>query len=258
MNKTRRLLILAGAVLLLAVLLAIGVAFAKYADSKSEKIPVSSKAFYFESDYLTEDNHEYALNSGTTSVEFKLYNFENELRFSEVDCTYAVSVGTQDASFTSMTSTYTLQQSELPQTQTVNLDGLKDGYSYAVTVTATGGGYTKTLYATFTVGKTDGFYMNLSDEGSYVVLTVWTENITGNVEISVPAGLIPDSTDSVFANVKNYNGGTYKSFNFEDTSSFTSRYSSHSYRFFKTSDYDSTSDFTVKMGNKTATSSVIN
>ncbi len=259
MNKTRRLLILASAVLLLAVLLAIGVTFAKYADNKSEKIPVSSKAFYFESDYLTEDNHKYTLNPGTTSVTFNLYNYENELRWSDVDCTYTANVETEDESFSLPNSTYTLTASEEAKSQEVTLTGLKNGYSYKVTVTATGGGYQKTLSATFTVGTADGFYMNLSDKGSYVVLTVWTENITGDVTISVPAGLIPDSTDPVLSSAKNYENSTYKNFNVADQSSFISPYSSHSYRFFKTSNYDnSTSPFTVTMGEKTATSSSIN
>ena len=66
-------------------------------------------------------------------------------------------------------------------------------------------------------------------------------------------GLIPDTTDPIMKDITNYIGGEYTAFEFTDSKSFASAYSSHAYRFFKTEDYDSATAFAVTMGESEAT-----
>lgn len=255
--------------------------YARYvASAKSDNEQITAKTFYFTSNYLTENNHEYKLNAGTDSVTIDLYNYdcENPKLVSEVDCSYVVSVETNDpevfindnkTTIASVNYDYAISASGA-KTQDVKLSGLNNGYSYIVTVTATGGdvvngtiqpgGYVKTLSATFTVADTtDGFYMNVDDttDPHYIVLTVWTENITGTVSVEFPAGLIPDSTNPRLAGVNNYQGnGNYGAGSVTDDVNFKTSYSSYSYRFFKTSGY-TTGTFTVMLGDKAAVASNI-
>ena len=112
----------------------------------------------------------------------------------------------------------------------VTLSGLKKGEEYTVTATAANG-YTKTLSATFKVRDVaEGFYRNISESDPYVILTIWTENIEGEVIVKFPSGLIPDNTCSGMENVKTSDG----QFTF-----IAEEYSSYEFRFFKTSTYDS-------------------
>ena len=86
--------------------------------------------------------------------------------------------------------------------------------------------------------------MNVSDQGQYVLLTVWTEGISGTLSVACPAGLIPDATDPQLSGVHNYSSGEYVAFNFSDDQSFAEEFSSHAYRFFKASNFVS-SEFSV-------------
>lgn len=232
MNKTRKLLLGTGVALLSIALLFTGGVVSKYVNERAADAPVQSAEFYFESNYLTEDNHEYKLNSGTEKIVIELYNFENELRISKVDCEYTVKVNGIEV------KKLEAPQSNLPSTRSYELQ-VEAGKTYSVIVEANGG-YKKTLSATFVVAKAaDGFYMNVSDKGEYVLLTVWTENLSGTVSIDFPAGLIPDATDPRMKEVYNYSEGMYVSGQLEDKVSFVKSFSSHSYRFFKASNFNS-------------------
>lgn len=253
MNRIRKFFVIAGAVLLIVALLATGFVMAKYVRERKKDIPITAKNFYFESNYLTSYCPEYKLNADTTNVSIKLYNFENELRISEVDCTYEVKVESdEDSNYESFTLDY---KNATAQTQTISiitLNNLKSGCSYTVTATAKGG-YEKSLSAKFTVAAVaDGFYMNVTETDEYVVLTLWTEEVKGEVTVNVPKGLIPDATDEILAQCKNYKNNQYVEFNFTDTSSFISTYASRAYRFFKT-DQSGSGSFSAKIGDKSAT-----
>lgn len=251
MNKTRKLLIAVCVVLLLAAAVTTGSVWAKYVQTKEfDDVPVSAKAFYFRSNYLTEEESEYKLNAGTDSIEIELYNFENALRISQVACTYTISVTSDDTSY-SLSKTECTAAAGEQHTEKVKLENLKDGYSYTVTVRADGG-YEKTLSATFNVMEAPNkVYMNVEETAEYVVLTLWTENVTGTAQIEFPKGLIPDATDPLLKTIDNYEGGVYQAGTFEDAVSFGSAYASRSYRFFKTTDYDN-GDFTAKIGEHVA------
>ena len=260
--------------LVVSVSLTAGV-YARYvASAKSDNKQITAKKFYFTSNYLTENNHEYKLNAGTDSVTIDLYNYdcENPALVSEVDCSYSVTVTPTkvDNEVSVSADSYTALADTTPKTLQITISGLDNGNSYKVTVTSTGGqydsttgkvntGYVKTLSATFTVADTtDGFYMNVDDttDPHYIVLTVWTENITGNVNVTFPEGLIPDSTNPILKGVKNYQDGNYGAGIVTDAENFQTGYSSYSYRFFKTSGY-TTGTFTVKLGEKAAVASNI-
>jgi hypothetical protein len=191
------------------------------------------------------------LSAQTESVVIELYNFENRLRVSEVDCKYTVTVETEDSEFILSTNTYEAKKN-VETTNKITLSGLKQGYSYKLTVTANGG-YTKTMSAEFQIGEVKtGFYMNVNDkEGSeYVILTVWSEYIKGDVEFILPVGIIPDDTDPMLADPQ-----IDTDRKFTDKESFADEYSSRSYRFFK-SDKNrvyTAEDFDVSMNSVAAT-----
>jgi hypothetical protein len=66
-------------------------------------------------------------------------------------------------------------------------------------------------------------------------------------------GLIPDTTDPIMKDITNYTGGEYTAFEFTDSKSFATVYSSHAYRFLKSADYTTADGFKVTIGNSEAT-----
>ena len=231
MKRSGKLLIIICSAVLAIVLVISGGIYAKYINERSYgDRPMSAAAFYFESDYLTPTGHVYSLNALTNEVVVELYNFENELRVSEVDCTYTVTVETEDGEFALSNSTYEAKKN-VATTNKITLSGLRQGYSYKVSVVSEGG-YSKTLSAEFQIGMVaTGFFKNVNDkQGSeYVILTVWSEFVKGDVEFTVPEGLIPDDTDPMLADPQ-----IDTERKFTDAESFADEYSSRSYRFFKT------------------------
>ena len=232
--------------------------YAKYIQSETTPVgSITSKSFYFTSNYLSEENPVYNLNSDATSVTILLQNYDG-LRVSNVDVTYYVDVTKKKDGEPDVIDPTTIINAT-PNTKnteghTVNFE---PGYTYEVSVTAKGGkknvqtdrveyGYAKTLTATFIVAPaSNNIYKNVdrTPSLSYVVLTVWTENVTGTVSITYPAGLIPDTTNPIMKTI--VNGGDYTGGTFIDTANFTSKYSSYSYRFFKTAGYQESGEFSV-------------
>lgn len=261
---TKSFLVGVGALFLSVAVLLTGGALAKYiTEYDDETTQVGSKEFYFESNYLKEAGHIYKLNPGTDSVEIELYNYENELRVSEVDTEYKITVSSTDTTFkingvTAGEATVAAAKNTAVDS-VVKLSNLKDGYDYDVSVTADGG-YVKTLTATFKVASVESkFCFNVDNsDGEFVLLTVWMENLTGTVDITVPAGLIPDTTDPILKEKENYEDGKYKAFSFSDTQNFkTGQSPAHTYIFFKTEDYDAAQNFTVKTGERVAVESAL-
>ena len=74
------------------LIFALNHAYAQYIYSKSGAGSVVARAFYFESNYLTEDGAEYVLSPGTDSVSFELSNHADALRFSTDEISYTLSV----------------------------------------------------------------------------------------------------------------------------------------------------------------------
>lgn len=233
-----------------AILATFSGVYAKYVKTlHKQQGLVTSQVMYFESDYLSAEGAEYTISG--ESVTFELRNFPDSLRVSELEVDYEVSVtggetikiNGQEAT----TTTGTLAANEV-QSVKVEISGLQPGKTY--TVTATGeNGFVRTLSATFTVQAAETqVFKRVEQTEHYVLLTVWTQDVTGKATIQPPANLIPDNTDPILNSKKTGERIT-------DDQSFTRAYSSRTYRFFisntDTTKY-SADDFDVTVGDTTA------
>lgn len=261
------------------VLVTTGVVSAKYFHQQSANHVYVAKEFYFTSDLLREELAEasYTLNANATEISFELRNSEDELRVSEDDLKYLVVVSGSGIIVGDPEGV--LSKGEV-STKNVKIEGLQQGETCDVTVTAvsvdsTGAeGYSKNLRASFYVKPEEkGIYKHLTVKDEYVLLTVWTEGIEGEVSIECAKyGLIPDSTDEAMESVTNYSQealyseGESTSYGpilsvdaVRDSINFDETYSSHGYRFFLDKEMDiSVDDFIVTItngeGSKTAVS----
>lgn len=246
-NFVRNLYLIASIVLAAVLIFTVGVVVARFTTGgTSPENVVEAGNFYFTSDLLKEGGAEIALNPGTATVSFELRNSADKLRFADVDVNYTVSA---EGGATLDVTEGTLAK-DAKSTETVTLSGLADGGMYTVTAvgftgTAEKKGFTKTLTATFKVGtETVAAHKWLRADDDYVELTVWTEgDVTGECEITYPAGLIPDNTDPAMADwTTGPSSGT-------DGESFAVADSSHVYRFFVPDGRPlQADDFTVTVG----------
>ena len=238
---------------LIVLLFTVGGVFAKYIYNSGGMGLLSAKEFYFTSNLLTENTAKYVLNSKTTEISFTLGNNADKLRFSQDNIKYSITVGCKSGdSYPEENIKYADSEQVLSggsvDTTSITLKGLTMGETY--TVTATGkAGYKQTLKAEFTVSdKEENVHMHLdTSNDAFVLLTVWTHNMTGPLTVITPAGLIPDNTDPILRKVYNYSGTEYGAVQFTDNTNFTEAYSSYTYRFFISEDksYDINKDFNV-------------
>lgn len=215
-------------VFITVISLFVGYSSAKYLYQINGDSLFRAKEFYFESNLLRNEDVEYILNPNTTEISFTLTNSLDELRTAEDDIEYVISV---DNGATLSKSSGSLIKNVV-SSELITLSNLEKGNTY--TVTATGkAGYKKTLEAKFTVSDSDkNLWKHLDVNDEYVLLTVWTENLSGEISIDFPAGLIPDNTDNIMSNVVNFNGAEYLGSTINDNQNFTHVYSTHIYRFF--------------------------
>lgn len=196
--------------LLVLLVLLIGAVIGRYQRQLHSDVSVRAKEFYFTSDFLDGETH--TLAPGSTEVTFTLSNHADELRFSEVDIDYTVTVnveqaaggsgggtaGTSDGGAenneVSMTSgTGKLAKGSVNDTE-VTISNLQAG-TYVITAVGTGG-YSKTLTAKIVVPAKEGkLYYHLENAaGEYKLLTVWNEgDVSGEVTITYTG--IPDNTN---------------------------------------------------------------
>lgn len=238
---------------LIVLLFTVGGVFAKYIYNSGGMGLLSAKEFYFTSNLLTENTAKYVLNSKTTEISFALGNNADKLRFSQDDIKYSITVGCKSGdSYPEENIKYADSEQVLSggsvDTTSVTLEGLTMGETYIVTATGRAG-YKQTLKAEFTVSdKEENVHMHLdTSNDAFVLLTVWTHNMTGPLTVITPAGLIPDNTDPILRKVYNYSGTEYGAVQFTDNTNFTEAYSSYTYRFFISEDksYDINKDFNV-------------
>ena len=208
---------------------------------------VTSEVMYFESDYLTEQGASYTITGN--SVTFHLTNYPDALRHSELDVSYTVTVEGGGALSSNQGTLSASDRSEVA----ITLSNLQPGKTY--TVAAVGrNGYEKTLKATFTVkAEEKQVFKRVEQTEYYVLLTVWTQNVTGDVSVTFPTDLLPDNTDPQLTGI------TAASGTFSDDTSFDAAYSSRTYRFFKTTNTTYTAtDFSVTVGTTTAVTETTN
>jgi len=184
--------VLAFGVCLGLFVLLIGGAIGRYQKQLSSEASVRAKEFYFVSDFLDGGTH--TLAPGSTEVSFTLRNHADELRYSEMEIAYSVTVtGGNGTAATVDPGTGTLGNTGA-EDKTVTVSNLQPG---TYTVTATGnGGYEKTLTATVVVpGTAARLYQHREYvSGEYLLLTVWNEGDTAGT-VTVAYKGIPDNTN---------------------------------------------------------------
>ncbi|MBQ4559612.1 MAG: hypothetical protein IJA54_04720 [Tyzzerella sp.] len=235
--QKRNIIIIAVVLLLIMA----GSVFAKYIFNTGGRNLLSAKEFYFTSNLLTEDKAKYVLNSTSTEISFTLGNNADKLRYSQDDIQYSIAVESKNGGSTP-TLVYADDEKVLKggavDTTSVTMKGLEMGKTYVVTATGQAG-YKQTLKAEFEVSDKDENvykYLDVSND-KYLLLTVWAENVTGNLKIEVnKTGLVPDNTDPALRNMYNYKDGVYEVMAgndaIDDTKNYLKKYSSYTYRFF--------------------------
>ena len=206
--------------------LLIGNVVSKYVYKNNGQGVALAHEFFFESDCLTEEGKEFILSSGSTSVDVSLRNFPDELRFATTDVAYVLTVREKGSDEVLLQKTGSLAANK--KSEATESVPVQSGKTYEIVATGNGG-FVRTLKATFRVlPENAGIYKFVDDYDEYVLLTVWSENVTGNVGITFPSSLLPDNTDDVMSDVLDTDGRV------TDSDNFQKAYSSHSYRFFKT------------------------
>ncbi len=194
MSRTSVIAIAVAAILLLCIL-PCGIVLAKYliGENNSDGV-VTANDYYFTSNFL--DGKTHILAPDITSVTFTLSNHIDDLRYSDMDIKYTVTV-TPAATIDHETGT--LAKNDVNDAE-ITVSGLQEGKTY--TVTAVGdGGYTTTLTATIEVPQKEAelYYYVDSSSGEYTLLTVWNEgDAEGTVTITyigIPDNTNPDMND---------------------------------------------------------------
>lgn len=220
----------------LTLVLLAGGLYAKYVSEASAENDALASEFYFTSNMLTEDGQAYTLPVGTTEFAFELRNSEDDLRWSAKDVSYTCAVTGDDdgaAAPAIAPDEGTLSaNSSTATTATINVSNLTAG-TYTVSATASSP-LSKTLKAKVVIPEADEtLTVKVEDSAGspYALMTVSTKEYSGDITISWTEGLIPDSTQSDFANVtsNSTSGATAGS-----TTVSLGSYSSNTYRFFKT------------------------
>ncbi|MCD8364564.1 MAG: hypothetical protein LUC83_01885 [Clostridiales bacterium] len=222
--------------------------FAKYTTGQTNNEKAEAAAFYFGSNLLKEesDGATYTYPADETDISFTIYNYEDDLRYSECDITYEVTLTgattsgasvSQTLSNASITGVITASgdtaslDGNQKSTHTITFSNLSAG-TYTITATAISP-YSSSLTATFTLTETSNeIIVDVGDNSgsAYVDVTV-TVSKAGNVTITWPSGVVPDTTDSIFDGVTitpvdktNSFGGGSATIEFENDSSYTFRF----------------------------------
>lgn len=230
--------VIAVVLLVVAALVAVGGISsyaAKYAHQATDGRELSSPAFYFTSDVLTEDGSKtYDLPVGTTSISFELRNYSDDLRWCDTNIDYEYKVaapdGTQFASGAGVITRDASKGVAVP----ISATGLTQPGAYTVTATSTKP-FSQQLSAKFTIAAANtDLNVSLADnnDSATATLTVSTQDYEGNVKVSWPAGVVPDQTQAEFDRVStgdssgNYSAGT--------VTIAAKKFSTYTFRFFKT------------------------
>ncbi|MDO4363223.1 MAG: hypothetical protein Q4C99_01725 [Clostridia bacterium] len=243
------------AIALIVCLAAVGIsgALAKYTKSVDKNDYAAAEVFYFSSDVLDGKIHDVtALDNGTASITLTLMNHDDELRASEVDVNYNVTIkdlstGSLIAlnSSNSVNASGTIPKGSVADKE-VTLSQLQPGKSYLVTASTTGN-YRKSVYGTIRVTATDKeIHTALRDQNEYIELTLWTVDYGGDVKINYPSSLLPDNTDDLLKNAK----ATSSNATITVPSSSFGAHKSYIFRFFKV---DSNQGYSVSVNGKRVT-----
>ncbi len=171
----------------------IGGVFGKYQRQIYSDGWTKAQDFYFTSNLLDGGTHTLAPRS--TEVTFTLSNHADDLRYSEMDIKYEVTVTPDSVDGAAVTVNPGSGKLMTDDVRDVNVT-ISDLEAGTYTVTAVGtGGYSKTLTAEIVVLPEEAnLYYYLENTGEYILLTVWNEgDEQGTVTIQYTG--IPDNTN---------------------------------------------------------------
>ena len=211
------------------------VVLAKYHLTIDKRALYDASDFYFESDLLADNNNKqsYTYKRGIDYIEILLNNNSDLLRYSEVKIHYTVTITdingniVKDKDGNNINEIDGVLQKNKIDSNKIVFDNLPSGI-YVVTAISTKP-YKKQIYANFIITDEDKditYHVSDVKDSPILNLTVSTKEYYGNINISWPKGVAPDSTDINFANVDSgYSSGNV-------VVSFNSN-SEYIYRFFK-------------------------
>lgn len=209
---------------------------AKYAHQATDGRELSSPAFYFTSDVLTEDGSKtYDLPVGTTSISFELRNYADEVRCSDTNIDYDYKVTREDGTVVKSESKVLSNNENTPHSSTaiITVGSLSAG-TYTVTAASTKP-FSQQLSAKFTIAAANtDLNVSLADaaNSATATLTVSTQDYEGNFTVSWPADVIPDQTQTEFTNVNT--GNSSGSYSAGTVTIAAKKFSTYTFRFFKT------------------------
>ena len=203
-SKKQLVLYIVALVSIVALLTLGGITLAKYISTKNSDALIDPKGFYFDSNLLTKEGSSYEV--GTNSITFDLKSYDDALRSSEVDITYAVSITCSDGGVEipagiNTAGTLAAGKSKI----TVEYNGLTLGKTYTVTARATAP-YTKSLSATFTLPDENNAVLRSTAEdasGMISYLTLKTGNVAKSGVVLWQDGYVPYSVGKLEAAASN-------------------------------------------------------
>lgn len=193
----KKILLLICSLLIIVICCFTGVSLAKYEWKETENVPIGTKPFYFESDVLALNNPSYTLQTDLDKIVIKLRNYADQLRVSYTDINYSVSLSKDSVVLQEKNVQGTITTSE--KMDLITFDGLSAG-TYVVSATSSSP-YVKTIRATFIIPELNNQFsaeLNASSSTNMVYVSLTTNDFSGNINIVLPDGLVPDNTNDVF------------------------------------------------------------
>ena len=190
-TKKHMALFIISFVIMIASLTLGTVTLARYIRRISSDGVIDPNKFYFESNLLTLDGASYEL--ATDSITFDLKSYDDNLRHSEVDIDYEVSITCSDGGVQIPEAT---KSDTLPAGKSrvsIEYNGLVLGKTYTVTASATAP-YTKTISASFTLpSENEAVMLERSDsaDGYIAYLTLKTGNVAKSGIVTWQEGYVP-------------------------------------------------------------------
>ena len=196
--------------------------------------------FYFTSDRLTEEGNEYQLSPETEALSIELRNDQDGNRWSDTPVHYIYQVKKDGEEQEEKGGEGILYpQQGAGSSERIIIQDMAPGV-YDIEVQSLSP-FEKTLKGTFVIleKENDIFCVKEDQQGSFCVqLIVSVKDYEGNIKISWPEGLIPDSTQAVFEDVKTRPEDLYEA---GELTLWMEPYTSRTFRFFKT---DAETDYT--------------
>lgn len=189
-----------------------------------------AKNFYFESDLLNSNTNQVSYNyqRGIDTISFELKNNIDELRYSDVEISYVVTINTLDGKQVVDKSGNTVKEvagkltNKNIESKKIEFTNLPEG-NYVVTAKSKSP-YEKTIQANFTLTSNDydiTYEVSDSSDSPVMRLTVVTKDYAGDVTINYPEGVLPDSTDLKFSGANSGSSQSSVTIYFDANSEYT-------------------------------------